>query len=119
MANYNIDYKKCNKYSAVIYSSSYINPLDSITDITFEIKRNLIGAGFVLFDFLLSNGDNFNRFAEAYFDGKEIKRDTICVVKLENVNELKQINAHYKGKNKELNNSVLSSSEKYKFSKAK
>ena len=31
-------------------------------------KKNL--KGLVLFDLLLSNGDEYNRYVEAYFDGK-------------------------------------------------
>ena len=31
--NYSIEYHKHNKYLAVIYSSSYINPFDSIKEI--------------------------------------------------------------------------------------
>ena len=78
---------------------------------------NLSNAGFVLFDLLLSNGDSFNRFAEAYFDGYEIKRDMICVVSLNDTKQLKYINSHYKERTVELNNSVLTPSEKYKYSK--
>lgn len=117
MINYNIDFHKCYKYSAVVYSASYINPFESIADITDEMKVNLSNAGFVLFDLLLSNGDSFNRFAEAYFDGHEIKRDTICVVSLNDKKQLKRINSHYRGRTAELNNSVLTPSEKYKYSK--
>ena len=117
--NYNIDYHKCNKYSAIVYSVSYINPFEEILDISLEIKKTLSDGGFVLFDLLLSNGDSFNRFAEAYFDGREIKKDSINIISLDNVMELRQINLHYKGCSSELNNSVLTPSERFKYLKAK
>jgi hypothetical protein len=66
MTNYSIDFRKYNKYSAVIYSASYVNPFDSIAEITAEIKKHLTGTGFLLFDLLLSNGDSFNRFVEVF-----------------------------------------------------
>ena len=78
--NYSIEYRKYNKYLAVIYSSSNINPFDSIKEINNEMKHNSLKEGFVLFDLLLSNGNNFNRFFEAYFDGQEIKKESITVV---------------------------------------
>lgn len=117
MPNYCIDFHKCDKYSAVIYSASYKSPFESIADITKEIRINLSDAGFILFDLLLSNGDGFNRFAEAYFDGYEIKRETICVINLNDANQLKYFNSHYKGRTVELNNSVLAPSEKYMHSR--
>ena len=65
--NYSIEYHKHNKYLAVIYSSSYINPFDSIKEINNDMKRNSSKEGFVLFDLLLSNGNNFNRFFDIIF----------------------------------------------------
>lgn len=118
MTNYYIDFNKYNKYSAVIYSTSYRSPFDSIGSITEELRINLSEAGFILFDLLLSNGDSFNRFVEAYFDGKEIKRDSISVISINDMKQLKQINSHYNGHFDELNNSVLSPSERPKYSKA-
>ncbi len=113
--NFSIDFIKSNKYSAVIYSVSYISPFNSLNDITAEIRANLRKKGFILFDLLLSNGDCFNRFAEAYFDGEKIILDSITIIDIEDITQLKHINAHYKGREKELNNSVLSPSEKYKY----
>lgn len=114
MTNYSIDFTKYNKYSAVIYSASYVNPFESIGDITADIKKNLAGEGYILFDLLLSNGDCFNRFAEAYYDGHEIKSDSISIVSFD---DKKMLNAHYKGRTYELNNSVLTPREKYIFAK--
>ena len=118
LKNYCIDFCECDKYSIVVYSVSYINPFVDLNDISNKIKETSPVSGFVLFDLLLSNGDSFNRFAEAYFDGMEIKKGTISVVSLHNEKQLTQINSHFKGRFAELNNSVLSPSERLRFAKA-
>ena len=41
------------------------------------------------------------------FDGKEIRRDTIKVVEVNDHEQLKTLNMHYRGRAKELNESVL------------
>lgn len=115
MDSYNIVYKKSNKYSALIYSVSYNNPIEDIKKISADIRTQLNEACYILFDLLLANGDSFNRFVEGYFDGKEIKFDTINVVVLDDREQLETINDYYKGKVKEVNNSVLLSSEKFKY----
>ena len=114
MANYNIEFTKYDKYSAVIYSTSYVNPFESIEDITADIKKDLAGEGYILFDLLLSNGDCFNRFTEAYYDGHEIKSDSISIVSFD---DKKILNTHYRGRTHELNNSVLTPREIYIFAK--
>ena len=37
--NYSIEYHRHDKYLAVIYSSSYINPFDSIKEINGDMER--------------------------------------------------------------------------------
>lgn len=55
-------------YPYVIYSTSYINPLEEIEGIQDELNNQFEGT--VLFDLLLSNGVSSNRFVEAEFDGQ-------------------------------------------------
>ena len=118
MAIFNIVSGKTSKYSAVIYSVSYVNPVQYLGEVTREMREQSLGTGYVLFDLLLTNGDNFNRFAEAYFDGSEIKMDTVSVVEIRDPSALKKYNAFYRGKTKELNSSVLTPREKVKFARA-
>lgn len=117
MSSFNIVYEKYGKYSAIVYPVSYINPIEDIDLITLELKKHYNDC-YVLFDLLLSNGDNFNRFAEVYFDGESIDSNNIHVIKVSTI-ELNRLNRYYKGKTKELNKSVLTLKERYKFATVK
>lgn len=114
MSSYNIVYKKYGKYSAIIYPVSYINPLEDIDQISLDLKRNIKCGDCVLIDLLLSNGDNFNRFAEFCYDGNEIKIDSISITKVSD-EQINVLNAYYKGKIIELSNSVLTPRERFKY----
>lgn len=114
MKNYNIIYKKNGKYSAIVYAVSYVNPIDDIQLISNELKEHLPDGGYILFDLLLSNGDNFNRFAEVFFDGNNISGKSISIIELPS-EVIAQLNMYYNGKIKELSQSVLSQTEQYKF----
>jgi hypothetical protein len=71
MKNYKI--QKVNniniKYEYIIFAINDDSPLEYLQDIEKDLaKKNF--KGLVLFDLLLSNGDEYNRYVEAYFDGK-------------------------------------------------
>lgn len=117
MATYSIVYKKERKYKAVIYSNSYLNPIQDIKKISLDLCCHINTEGILLFDLLLSNGENFNRFAEAYFNGKEIIVDTIRTIEMYDNKFLDEINSFYKGNYKLLNESVLTASERFKYAK--
>ena len=58
-----------NKYEYIIFAINDDSPLEYLQDIEKDLaKKNF--KGLVLFDLLLSNGDEYNRYVEAYFDGK-------------------------------------------------
>jgi len=70
MKNYKI--QKLNniniKYGYIIFAINDDSPLEYLQDIEKDlVKKNF--KGIVLFDLLLSNGDEYNRYVEAYFDG--------------------------------------------------
>ena len=117
MNSYQIILKQSSKYQAVIYSISYNNPIQDIREISEYIRKQTNIAGYVLFDLLLSNGENFNRFAEGYFDGYEIKYNSLKVVEVHDANTLQDINSYYKKNRQVLNNGIPSPSEKYKYAK--
>lgn len=72
------------EYDYIIYPSSYINPLSEIKHFEKKLKEKGINHQCtLLFDLLPCNGDNFNRFAKAYYDGEKIVRSSIEVVKVE------------------------------------
>lgn len=118
MNNFNIVYKQCGKYSAIVYSDSYINPIDDIQAISMELKKHLSAGCYVLFDLLLSNGDNFNRFAEVYYDGGDINIGMVNITSISS-EYLHILNLYYRGKTNELKRSVLSSKDKYRFATMK
>lgn len=112
-----IDYAPLGKYKLVVYATSYVNPIDDAMSIESQIAKDLPEGGHILFDMLLSNGDTFNRFAEAYFDGHSIQRNSMKVVSIRKPAYIRRLNAHYKGRPVELNNSVLSPRERLHFCK--
>jgi hypothetical protein len=118
MNSFNIIYKQCGKYSAIVYPVSYLNPIDDFQLISVELRKHLPAGCYVLFDLLLSNGDNFNRFAELYYNGEELSPRLISITEV-NSNDLKRLNLYYRGKTKELSKSVLSPRERYKFATMK
>lgn len=118
MKNYSIKYCCYNKYSAIIYSTSFYNPLENVNDISKDLSHNLFNSCFILFDLLLSNGNSFNRFVEVYFNGKEIEKSSIHIVTINNTSNLSYINSHYKNRFHDINNSILSPSEKLKLLKS-
>lgn len=118
MNSFNIVYEQHGKYSAIVYPISYQNPIEDIQLISRELMEHLPAGSYVLFDLLLSNGDNFNRFAEVIFNGSKINCRDIKVVTVP-VSEIQSLNLYYHGKTKELNKSILSNKEKYKYATAK
>lgn len=71
-------------YDYIIYPSSYINPLSEIKHFETKLKEKGINHQCtLLFDLLSCNGNDFNRFAKAYYDGEKIVRSSIEVVKVE------------------------------------
>ena len=61
------------KYSGgyIIFSRSYISPLSQYKRIEQELRdKNYTGP--VIFDLLMTNGDEFNRFIEIYFNGTSL-----------------------------------------------
>ena len=80
----NIYYKifetKLKSYTHIIFSLSYINPIDQKEAIEEDLKKKRV-KGEILFDLLLSHGNNPDRFYEAYFDGEKINKNGLRTVK--------------------------------------
>ncbi|EOD00002.1 type II toxin-antitoxin system RnlB family antitoxin [Caldisalinibacter kiritimatiensis] len=74
--NYYVIKKTCsNIYEYVIMSTSYINPFDEREAIEKELKK-LNYRGKVLFDLLLKNGLNYNRYIEVIYNGERFDIQT-------------------------------------------
>ena len=118
MNRFNIAYEQHGKYSAIVYATSYLNPIEDIRSITMELKKHLPAGCYVLFDLLLANGDNFNRFAEVYYDGTDIQPCDISIINLPSA-DVQGLNMYYRGRTKELSKSVLSKREQFRFATMK
>lgn len=110
MKNYEI-HKSNNEYPYIVFSTSYINPLEEIEEIEKEMEFQFQGK--VLFDLLLSNGLTSNRFLEAEFwDGKFQYTSIKPVNNLDNL--IKKESIHFYRENIELlQNSVLPNAHKF------
>jgi len=89
MKAYKIKMDQHNK-TAIVFAISYI----SLSEVMDKIKNELHKKsyeGIVYFDYLLSNGNNFNRFAKAYFDKKEFKNFQLVTKDEIEKNNLKEI----------------------------
>lgn len=101
-------------YDYLILSTSYINPLQSISDIEQTLKAKNIR---ILFDLLLSNGNSENRFIEATFNGQKLDNFREC--NNVDVGIRKEAGLFYQQNTNLLNNSVLSRPTKFLISKGK
>jgi hypothetical protein len=76
-----------------VMSTTYIRPIDCKLEIEKELQSRCYN-GTVIFDLLLSNGDEFNRFAQSYFDGCKFGLFEIIDRNLVNVNKFNQFYKH-------------------------
>ncbi|MDD0822344.1 type II toxin-antitoxin system RnlB family antitoxin [Bacillus cereus] len=118
MKNYQLQ-KSCEieQYPYIVYSVSYISPIEELPDIAEELKNHFQGK--VLFDLLLSNGISSNRFLEAEFDGVTFNYSSFK--SLSNVNELikKGSSMFYQSNIEFLENSVLPNAHQFLVKKGK
>lgn len=118
MLSYTIDTNlQTDKYGAVIYALSYTNPLHDINNISSSLRKKKTTPSYILFDLLLSNGVNFNRFVEGYFDGQIISFDSLNIVELDDRYQVERINAYYQKNPSILNGGVLTASERMRFAR--
>ena len=103
-------------YPCIVFSTSYINPMDQKDAIEKDLRK--IGVkGKILFDLLLSHGNIPDRFFEAIFDGDEISEDSLKSI--ESISEkIKEISSDfYHSQHDYLENSVLSKAQKFLIKK--
>jgi len=100
------------KYPYIIFSKSYISPIEDIESLELDLQK--IGAkGKIIFDLLLSNGDSPDRYFEADFDGRHLDRKSFRQVNSIS-KKVKQIsNKYYHNNLNLLKNSVLSKAQKF------
>ncbi len=72
------------KNENIIIATSYVNPIDELESIANDLKEKRY-VGEVIFDLLLCNGFNSNRFLKLFFDGEKL--DIFSAKKIEVINE--------------------------------
>ena len=96
----------------IIFSISYLNPIDQKEAIEEDLKKRGV-KGKVLFDLLLSHGNNPDRFYEASFDGEKINEDSFKVAKSISKTIKRLSRSFYREQYRFLENSVLSKAQKF------
>lgn len=118
MKNYEIQrFDNIGEYPFVIFSTSYVSPIETIMDIEQDLEA--LFKGKVLFDLLLSNGVSSNRYLEANFDGKQFDYSSFRSIN-EIDTEIKKESCEFYRKNKGLlENSILPNAYQYLIKKGK
>jgi len=111
-ACYKILETKLKSYTHIIFSISYMNPIDQKEEIEEDLKK--IGvSGKILFDLLLSHGNNPDRFYEASFDGEKINEDSLKAARSISKTIKRLSMGFYREQNHCLENSILSKAQKF------
>ncbi|TGG86991.1 type II toxin-antitoxin system RnlB family antitoxin [Geotoga petraea] len=115
MKNYLIKKNNQGFYDYLIFATNFESPLNNLLEIEKELsKKNFEGK--VLFDLLISNGDEHNRYIESYFDGNNFDHEKFKIVSVDN--KIQNISTNFFKKHTKLfENSVLSSIDIFKISR--
>ncbi|MBC2705956.1 type II toxin-antitoxin system RnlB family antitoxin [Desulfobacula sp.] len=107
--------KKINEpeYECIVWATNYKNPLDNLEDIEKILKIKQC-TGRILFDFLLSNGVNSDRFFECPFDGNKLQPFKIKRVETKGVSKvIQKLSLNFLSKTKFIEKSVLTKAERF------
>jgi hypothetical protein len=96
----------------MIFSVDYHRIEDYISDLSTELSRKSY-KGLVMFDLLLSNGMNQDRYVKAVFDGKKFLLQTMETVDTVDEKIKKVSSTFYQRKPEYLENSILSRAQKF------
>ena len=111
-AIYKILETKLKSYTHIIFSLSYINPIDQKESIEEDLKKRGV-KGKILFDLLLSHGNNPDRFYEASFDGEKILENSLKEAKSIS-KKIKSLSTNfYREQKQSFDSSVLSTAQKF------
>lgn len=100
----------------IIYSVSYISPLEGFGNIEKELKGKYKGR--IIFDLLLCNGNTSDRFISVYFNGSNFNINKIGIIKPSNV-ILKRSLRFYNKHLDYVSNSVLTKMQRFCIKKNK
>ena len=97
----------------IIFSTTYISPLDFIKDIEKDMKDIVNYNVEVVFDFLLSSGNSKERFGKINYNSNGFDMRSFEFINVPKKNKLREISAnYYKDKNENLDNSILTTIQK-------
>ena len=110
MNNYKIEKLYNEPFNYIVIANNYISPLNNLDEIKLELGE---GNAIVLFDLLLINGLNSNRYIACEYKDKEFDVNS-CRIVPEVDRKIKQLTAQYLSSNTELIEcSILTSTLKY------
>jgi hypothetical protein len=95
MSDYKIYELDKTSNTCIIFSTHYISPLKFKEDINNELKYNFNHELNIIFDFILSNGNNNKRFAKAYFNGDYLVNESIEYIHLDKDDEIRRISTQF------------------------
>lgn len=94
-------------YDIMVIAESYESPLESLDEVAEELRKNSYVGKRILFDSLLSIGNNDERFTEAYFED-DFVYDTFAYVKILKGDMIRNMSSlFFKNNSNYLDNSVL------------
>ncbi len=103
-----------NETQYIVFSTSFISPLHTLKEIEDELSTQINEEKEIVFDLLLSNGNNSNRYGKAIYDGRKFKSGSFEVVNVPKKSELRRFSTQYYQEHMEfMDNSILSSAQKY------
>ena len=105
-----IQFEKDYKY--VVVATSYENPIDEIEDIEQELNNRKY-YGKILFDLLLCNGMNSNRYIEMDFDVNYFDITSSIIIESPTENIKKFIYEYFRNRPLLIENSVLPRAQRY------
>lgn len=112
MKRYDINiFNKENKY--IIFSTTYISPLEFIKDIEKELNKIINNSSEVFFDFLLSSGNGNERFGKIVYNGDSFDMNSFEFINIPKKSDLRAFSInYYRNKEENLENSILTSVQK-------
>lgn len=111
-ACYKILETKLRSYTHIIFSTCYLNPIDQKEEIEEDLKERGV-KGKILFDLLLSHGNNPDRYYEASFDGEKINEESLKVAKSIS-KTIKSLSMNfYREQKQSFDSSILSTAQKF------
>lgn len=104
------------EYKYVVVATSYENPIEEIETIEYELNNKQY-CGKILFDLLLCNGMNSNRYIEMEFNGVYFDMTSSTIIKKISESIEKVIYQYFKDRPSLVENSVLSNAQQYLIKK--